>query len=853
MIIKKGYIPQWGITWRILMRTFDAVILLFALLSLTGCATGPRPSRLDGAAPGQLVDLAREQKGEEIRRLFTGGVNLNAADEEGRTALHWAALNRDLQTAEILLNEGAAPDPRDNAGLTPLHVSIVNRDPALVRLLVNNGADILAQTSMGETALNMAFERDFEVLEVLVTSESVNKILDDGNTLLHLAAQRGHLLFVDHLLSLGGDPNARNSRKELPLDLALALDDYPHMEVAARLIKEGSHQPSLAEKSYFYTILQAGSILSRFEGGKTAWHIAAERCHQGILEYLLKTKPGYENIQDSKGNTPLHAAALAGNQKGVERLSGSGADIGRVNNAGNTPLHEAVVRGSSSIMISHLILSGAEVNGKNQQGNTPLHIAAAGLSDPVVFGILIDNGAEVNSRNKAGNTPLLEAMFHENRDAAQTLILKGADIFGRNQQEINPVALALEGGVDVIDWFFTEKSVNKTDNQGESVLHAAIRMDAGAEIVHLLLRKGGDPNLRNFSGETPFLLATHDRKLPLTALFFQFDGDPYIRSQNGVSPLQAAFDADLDYLDAFLPDAKKDLPDSKGETPLFHAVRSGMPDIAEFLVKKKGCNLEWENNRGQTPLFVAVVSSRLATVRMLISCGAKVNARDSFGNTPLFYVSLLSDPVAVGDLLLASGAETGIRNHEGRTVLHEAVLAGNSFFIKYLIDRGSDVDTNDNLGQTPLFLAISRDYVDIIQYLLKRKASMTFRDLNGNTALHRALISGKYNAARFLIQNGSDLHAINRQGESPMLLILFTPQEVAEEFFNAENIAQYDNQGNTPLHLAALKKAPLAIIRMLLDKGSDRLARNNEGKRPIDLAREVAYAEALPLLEDKGP
>jgi ankyrin repeat protein len=836
------------------MKTRINVLLTIYLVSaISGCATdGNNPDKLNDVAAvpdSDILTLARENRGSEINSLFPEDLQLNRTDEDGRTALHWAVINKDTKTAETLLKQGADPDLTDRFGMAPLHLAIMNRDPAIGRLLVENGADVLLETPMGENALTMAFQRDLTLLEFLVNRDNVNTDLPNGESVLHLSVRKGNKPFTVYLLGLGANPNKLDLQGLLPLDVALSFDDLEHMQIAALLVENDSYGTSNKDKEYFFRILLSDSIMTRFDYGKTGFHLAAERNHLGILEYLNQIGSGDVNIQDNSGNTALHLAAMNGNAGAVEILINAGAELNRINYFGNTPLHEAVKVDNNGSMVSQLILSGADINAKNNFGNTPLHIVSGQTSDPTLIRILLDNKADINSRNKTGNTALMESMEKLNRDAAMALISFNADIFALNNRGINPVQLAINGGVPVISWFFTEKSINQSDNVGDTPLHTAIRMKADPAIIKILLEKGSDPNKRNSSGDTPFHLATAGRLINFTDLIFAFNGDATLKNNKGESPLLMAIRSDLDFFNRFLPDNWVNKPDKDGETPLFYAINDNSLGASELLVKTRKADVEWKNNRGQTPLFIAITGERIPILKMLIKAGANINSRDSYGNTPFFYVSQLTNPIEVGDLLLASGADLKIKNNEGRTILHETVLSGNSFFLKYLLDRGADINSIDNQGKTPLFLAVAEDFRDIVQFLVGRGAYLEYRDQDGNTVLHDAILFSRYDLAQYLIKSGSDVYAVNKRGKTPMDLILFSPLAVADSFFSPANINRFDNQGNSPLHFAVSRKAPLEIIKMIIGKGGDIYARNSSGKRAVDLAREINYTESFSLLE----
>ena len=198
-------------------------------------------------APGDWLDWKLRQSvahevapaldaGAEIARLLDSGADINAADEHGFTALHFAAANNKyLSDIELLLDRGADISARDDAGFTPLHVAAENNaEPAIVRLLLVRGADIQAATARGSTPLHMAARYNKEpaiVRLLLVRGANIEAVNDRGITPLHrAAAYNPEPAVVRLLLEQGADPAARTHDGKTPYDLAAERDE-PNEEV----------------------------------------------------------------------------------------------------------------------------------------------------------------------------------------------------------------------------------------------------------------------------------------------------------------------------------------------------------------------------------------------------------------------------------------------------------------------------------------------------------------------------------------------------------------------------------------------------------------------------------------------
>ena len=98
------------------------------------------------AAPGAaaatpLADAVQAMDLPAVRALMAGSADVNAAQVDGMTALHWAALHNDLDLASGLLAAGARADAANRYGVTPLTLACTNGNGELVELLLDSGAD----------------------------------------------------------------------------------------------------------------------------------------------------------------------------------------------------------------------------------------------------------------------------------------------------------------------------------------------------------------------------------------------------------------------------------------------------------------------------------------------------------------------------------------------------------------------------------------------------------------------------------------------------------------------------------------------------------------------------------------
>ena len=164
-----------------------------------------------------IVDAVRKGDREALRSLIQKGTNVNEAEADGATALHWAAYRDDLQAADALLKAGAKVNAANDLGTTALWNASQNGSEAMVKRLLDAGADPnLLQRNVANPlwmASSRRSRRHLEVLKILIGAgariDTLSRSTDGiptGTTLMR-AATAGNLEAVRELLAAGADPN----------------------------------------------------------------------------------------------------------------------------------------------------------------------------------------------------------------------------------------------------------------------------------------------------------------------------------------------------------------------------------------------------------------------------------------------------------------------------------------------------------------------------------------------------------------------------------------------------------------------------------------------------------------------
>ncbi|MBN1994847.1 MAG: sigma-70 family RNA polymerase sigma factor [Anaerolineae bacterium] len=178
-----------------------------------------------------LETAALESQLATLETLLFEGVEVNARGRDGRTLLHWAAQRGHLEAVKLLLKNGADPTATDKLGQTPRQYALEQDHQEVARLLDRFGGawearpankQLFAQLFQPARDMELvASESQFATLEVLLTDGfDVNTRDKNGQTLLHWAAQKGHLEAVELLLKNGAKPNIKDETGQTPLQRA---------------------------------------------------------------------------------------------------------------------------------------------------------------------------------------------------------------------------------------------------------------------------------------------------------------------------------------------------------------------------------------------------------------------------------------------------------------------------------------------------------------------------------------------------------------------------------------------------------------------------------------------------------
>ena len=173
-----------------------------------------------------------------------------------------------------------------------------------------------------------------------------------------------------------------------------------------------------------------------------------------------------------------------------------------------------------------------------------------------------------------------------------------------------------------------------------------------------------------------------------------------------------------------------------------------------------------------TALYVACERGFTDVVKVLVGAGADVNRGDaSTGASPLC-IAAENGYVDVVTMLVNVDANVNqAKTDDGTTPMYMAAQQGNVDVVRVLADAGANVDqARIDDGATPLFMAVHNGLVDVVKALVDAGANVNQATTDaGATPLHKAAHKGDVRVIKLLIDASANIHALDLDGESPLV------------------------------------------------------------------------------------
>jgi len=472
-------------------RAFRYVLAGAIAVGLLACAGG----RADAASSLPLVVAVKDSNRDGVRTLLRQKTNVNAAEADGTTALHWAVRADDQELIRLLLAAGANARAANRYGVTPLQLAATNGSVATAQALLKAGANPNAVLPEGETVLMTAARAgQADLLKVLLDGGAELNVREKwyGETALIWATAENHPAAVQLLLERGADVNQASA----PLTFARRRNGQS-------LLPLGSWTPLMYAARE--NALDAGRVLTAAHAdlnaidpdGATALVIAIINANYDFAALLLDAGADPNIVDKEAGMGALYAAvdmhrlaighgrpnprptAQIDNVDVVRRLLACKADP-------NAALKAPIIQRQHT--------AGDASLGK---GATPL-MRAAKSGDVEVMKLLVAAGADPKATLK-NTTALMFAAGFGWRDGSPAAPSYDQ---GSPEEATQAIAMLIDLGLDI----------NAANDTGDTVLHMAVTGRGSPEIVRFLLAHGASLQAQNKRGQTPLAAAKASRK-----------------------------------------------------------------------------------------------------------------------------------------------------------------------------------------------------------------------------------------------------------------------------------------------------------------------------------------------------
>lgn len=395
-----------------------------------------------------VADAAQDGDRAAVAALLDQGMDVNAAQGDGMTALHWAAYRADAEMTRVVLAADPVVDARTRLGsYTPLHLATRSGNDEVVEMLVAAGADVTARTSTGDVQP------------------------------LHFAAAGGSARAVDLLVGRGADPNATESVwGQTPLMFAAS---YGRTEAVRRLVGHGA---DLSLTSKVIDIAEK-AMLDRMDRERRNARMRGlpdpypDGLPETIDEIISEEEEAARQIEEPE---PLSYAELVGHQ------------------GGNTALIHAVREGFAETAFV-LLDAGADVN-QVSAGTRTSPLVSAMINGHFDLGLaLLERGADPTLVDESGTGPVfatINAHWAPKSRYPQQNAYKQQDA-----SYLDVVEALLEAGADPNArlskhlWYMGYNfDLLQIDAKGATPFwRAAYALDIPA--MRLLIEHGADPNI----------------------------------------------------------------------------------------------------------------------------------------------------------------------------------------------------------------------------------------------------------------------------------------------------------------------------------------------------------------------
>jgi ankyrin repeat protein len=784
--------------------------------------------------------------------LSSKDVNINARDAAFKTPLHYAAEMGEIQICSLLLSRNAFKNSKDSGGRTPLLCAAFKGQLGAVKFLIEEGCFTFVTDEDGNGLLHLAALSGNHLLvkwivnhcdvdsELLNASDQCYQDLlpalpsEDQDTEPQTTEPNDEHEDQDNASSEDGDVDEEGD--QLEPKLVVTSSPVASITQPKKSISLLTHQTTEALLNACFSgdfavalrLLPMSDVNCQHQSSLTPLHFS---CHLGNLEFseALLRAGANPNAQDRKGMTPLHYSCQNRNIYLIELLFCSGVTFVS-DHRGFTPLHLAAIAGDEEIF-KLLVAHGGDMNEIDHSGNSAFFYLVEAKSIELATwsvenhtpNIYLANLEDVTPLDVARNYGFVEfcsiALAHHQRRELE------AKVQSNTMRLFELVTSAHWNRAE--DLLSSPFDANLAIN-GTYLLHICCESNQ-LRLVEVLLHRGAHVNVQNDESMSPLMCAAKgpgDRARELIICLISNHADVAMKDKNGWTALFYAIAGNHLSISKILYGHSPGFECDNNDNTILHiACHHRSLDCIRWLTMVVGLVLceEIVNRNGDTPLMIAKKYNDYEVLTLSQHQSETMRAE----NTAAFVTALHANDLPRAFSL--SKVIPGINPHEidlatGKIVFHLACERGDVEIVKALLDQGASISLVGQNGMNSLHCACLAGQLEIIRWLKKIGSSFETVARNGMTPLHFACQSGNLAAVRWLIDRGvipsvcstdstSALHYASTSGNKELVAYLLSDHQFDLNATNSSGLLPIDfaaREGAVELVLWLSKKMTLS-------------------------------------------
>ncbi|KAJ3657071.1 hypothetical protein Zmor_016103 [Zophobas morio] len=314
---------------------------------------------------------------------------------------------------------------------------------------------------------------------------------------------------------------------------------------------------------------------------------------------------------------------------------------------------------------------------------------------------------------------------------------------------------------------------------------------------------------------------------------------------------------------------------------VLHRVSKDNANTVEWLIRG-GALVNFRDKFGKTPLHYACKYGYSSVAKILVERGARTDVVDNHRKTSIF-VAYSRRRNETFEALLEVAGPINLTTKSGASIIHDACERGFYDILKILVNQHVSLDVVDKSGEMPIHTACRQGHFDIVKLLIDAGQSLNVVNKYKQLPIHLASEEGHYAVVELLIDKGSRINVVDKYHQTPLQLayqnkhsrvveLLIDKSSIADKFAlcsippdyqkNCSDVVNFvndvdhclDKEGafKQMLLRLACAKGHLEVVRLLIEKGVELNAVDENGEVPLHEACRNRHYKIVKLLTDKG-